>query len=513
MRLVNARLEHETDPEVLRAALRLLDKQYRKVVAELRAEKRKASGDDAKSQAVLALELQALEQRLADANRRLFGPSSEKRAHGEDGDADAAPAKPPQKGHGPRPQLELPRQEVPHEVPEAERTCDACGEALEPWPEQDETSEEITVLERRFVVLTHRRQKLRCRCGACVRVAPAPPKLREGGRYSVDFAVEVAAAKYLDHQPLERQVRTMAREGLKVDSQTLWDQLDAAAAWLHPAWMRLGAHQRAQPLLHLDETPWLLADKKGGASRWWAWISRSADGVYFELKDSRSAAAAEGLLRDYVGLVMSDGYAAYGALQKAAVRESGASFQHAHCWAHVRRKFVAIETSFPEQAKEALDRIGALFELERLVPEERTDDEALALRATVRRERSAPLVAALGEWLATLRPLPQSGLGKAVQYTEKLWPGLTLFLTEPRVPLSNNAAERALRGAVVGRKNYYGSRSERGCQVAAIWYSLVESAKLCGLEPKAYLRGALNEALRGTPIRLPHEVRDDLAAR
>ncbi len=236
--------------------------------------------------------------------------------------------------------------------------------------------------------------------------------------------------------------------------------------------------------MHVNETRWLLADTKGGASRWWAWISRSQDGVYFELKDSRSAEAAKGLLHEYCGLVMSDGYAAYGSLRKAAVREHGRSFRHAHCWAHVRRKFVSLEQSFPDEAKEALDRIGAPFELERLVPEDRVDDEALALRAQNRRERSAPLVKALGEWLATLRPLPQSGLGKAVQYTEKLWAGLTLFLTEPRVPLSNNAAERAISGAVVGRKNYYGSRSERGCHVAAIVYSLVESAKICDLEPK-----------------------------
>ena len=511
---MNARLEQENDPEVLRAALRLLDKEYRKVVAKLREMTRKASSNDAKGQAVLALELQALEQKLADANRRLFAPTSEKRPRDEAAAdaADVAPAE-KKKGHGPRPQLELPRKEVVHEVAAADRSCTSCGKALEPWADQDETSEEITVVERRFVVLTHRRQKMRCACGACIQVAAPPLKLREGGRYSVDFAVEVAAAKYLDHQPLERQVRTMAREGLKVDSQTLWDQLDAASAWLQPAWMRLGSHQRAQPLLHVDETPWLLADKKKAASRWWAWISRSQDGVFFELKDSRSAEAAKSLLEGYCGLVMSDGYAAYGSLRKTALRERGASFRHAHCWAHVRRKFVALEETFPVEAKEALDRIGALFELEQLVSEERIDDTSLTLRAQIRRERSAPLVKSLGEWLATLCPLPQSGLGKAVQYTEKLWAGLTLFLVEPLVPLSNNAAERAIRGAVVGRKNYYGSRSERGCQVAAILYSLVESAKLCDIEPKAYLRGALDEALRGVPVRLPHEVRADLAAR
>jgi transposase len=210
---------------------------------------------------------------------------------------------------------------------------------------------------------------------------------------------------------------------------------------------------------------------------------------------------------------MSDGYAAYHAMRKSALREYGRSFVHAHCWAHVRRKFIELETSFPAVAKEALRRIDALFLLEREVPEHLTDAASLQLRANIRNEKSAPLIASLGAWLYTLQPLPQSGLGKAVQYTENLWPGLILFLSDPRIPLSNNAAERTVRGPVIGRKNYYGARSERGCEVAAIFYSLLESAKLCGLEPHAYLLGALAEALAGTTVRLPHEVREALTQR
>jgi transposase len=125
----------------------------------------------------------------------------------------------------------------------------------------------------------------------------------------------------------------------------------------------------------------------------------------------------------------------------------------------------------------------------------------------MRTEKSAPLVAELGEWLHTLRALPKSALGKAVQYAVNLWAGLTLFLKNSRIPLSNNAAERIVRGPVIGRKNYYGARSERGCQVAAIFYSLLESAKLCGLEPKSYLRIAIQDALAGRLVRLPHELK------
>ncbi len=131
--------------------------------------------------------------------------------------------------------------------------------------------------------------------------------------------------------------------------------------------------------------------------------------------------------------------------------------------------------------------------------------EALAIRATARRERSAPIVAAIHAWAHQQRALPESSLGKAIAYMLGLWRGLTRFLEDPRIALDNNATERALRGMVVGRKNHYGSRSQRGTEVAALFYSLIESAKLCGVEPKAYLLYATRAALEnpGT-VTLPH---------
>jgi transposase len=121
--------------------------------------------------------------------------------------------------------------------------------------------------------------------------------------------------------------------------------------------------------------------------------------------------------------------------------------------------------------------------------------EALRLGPTLRAEQSAPLVAELRAWAHRRRALPESSLGKAIGYMLGLWPGLTRFLDDPRIPLDNNATERGLRGVVVGRKNHYGSRSKRGTDVAALFYSLIESAKLCGVEPKAYLLQAVRAAL------------------
>ena len=121
------------------------------------------------------------------------------------------------------------------------------------------------------------------------------------------------------------------------------------------------------------------------------------------------------------------------------------------------------------------------------------------------------IVTKIQQWALEQRALPQSGLGKAIAYMGGRWKGLVRFLDDARIPLDNNATERGLRGPVVGRKNHYGSRSRRGTEVAALLYSLVESAKLCGLEPKSYLRRAVTAALAGQQIPLPHEVASEAA--
>jgi transposase len=143
--------------------------------------------------------------------------------------------------------------------------------------------------------------------------------------------------------------------------------------------------------------------------------------------------------------------------------------------------------------------------------DEESPEEAvqrLALRARLRQERSRALVETIRQWALSQRPLPRSGLGQAVHYLLALWPGLTRFLDDARIPLDNNPVERALRGVVVGRKNHYGSRSRRGCEVAALFYTLLETAKLCGVEPKSYLLQATSAALvRPGAVTLPQSLR------
>ncbi len=478
--------------QVTRLALQENEKLHKRIV-ELTQEIARLKGES--SQGKLELELERLQQQLARFQRRLFAESSEKR--GSAG-GDAPPSEVPRRGHGPRAQKKLPVEEVVHELAQDDRQCPTCSGALSEMQGQYEESDEITVVRRQFVLLRHRRQKYRCRCNAAVITAAGPAKLIAGGRYAVDFAVEVATNKYLDHLPLDRQRRMMAREGLHIDTQTLWDQLHALYRHLKPTYDALGRHVLDSPQVGADETWWRVMGK-GSSKRWWDWCLATPDAVFHTIHRSRSAEAVRELIAGYSGTAITDGYKAYETLADAA---SGVKL--AHCWSHVRRKYIEIESFYPETCQEVLSLIRQLYTLEKTVP---PGDDALPLRARVRQEQSRPVVKQIRDWALAQKSSPRSGLREAIEYMLGLWKGLTRFLEDPSIPLDNNATERALRGVVLGRKNHLGSRSERGTRVAALFYSLLETAKLCDLEPRDYLAQAARHAIANPGAALlPHDL-------
>lgn len=492
------RAEQVQDPDTLRQMAILLERENERLherVKQLTTELSRLQGAGG---GMLQGELAFLKELLARREQALFGDSSEKRPRAE---SDVTPASSlPQRGHGPKSQPELPILLKEHELDEADRVCSACGGQLKEMG-QFEESEEITVVERQFVLVQHRRKKYRCSCNGCVETALGPAKLKAGSRYSPEFAVEVVVSKYLDHIPLERQVRIMAREGLRIDSQTLWDQTEAVAKRLEPSWNALVKRVLASEMVHADESWWRLMEQRD-SKRWWAWSVGTEEGIFYKILDSRSQKAARVALGDYRGIVMADGYGVYGALAR-----DGPGFTLAHCWAHARRKFVEIEEHYPGPCREILDLIGRLYEVEREAALAGDRAEVRACRAKLRPERSRPIIAEIQRWALAQRVLPESGLGKAIAYMVGMWKGLTLFLDDPRVPLDNNLAERGLRGLVVGRKNHYGSRSKRGTEVAALFYSLIESAKLAGVDPKAYLVKAVHAAIADpTAVTLPSDL-------
>jgi transposase len=473
-------LTHERDVDTLRQISLLLDRENQRLIAknlQLTAELARLRGVTDPAQLELAVR-QQLEQTRAQVFDRDARPPS------------APPTRPASPGHGPRSQPDLPIVERHHVLPPDQRACPACGGTLTAMAEQYETSERITTVKLTYQVEHHHRQKYRCGCNGAVVTAPGPAALIPGGRYAPAFAVGVAVAKYADHLPLERQVRMMAREGLVVESQTLWDQLNALARHLAPTYEALGRRALEAPVVHVDETRWpIMGAAKPAAGT--VWTVRTPTESFYRILPGKSAEEGRQVLGGYRGTVVADGFAVYDVLAR-----DGPGFTLAHCWAHAKRKYSDIADQWPVACAEIAALIGELYAIERLVPGPFPGDAAAqALRQQCRHARSRPVLDRIRHWATVQVGLPRSDFGKAVRYMLERWEGLTRFLDDPRIALDNNAAERALRGPVVGRKNHYGSRSIRGTQVAALFYTLCETARLIGVDAHAYLIAALDAAL------------------
>lgn len=497
------KIETETDIEHLRQMALLLEAANEKLCRRITELKRELASLKGKEGENLELEIELLKEELSAQRRALYGRSSERRVLGEG--KGPAEEREVHCGHGPREQRDLPIVEQVHELDEADRICPQCGGELREWEGQFERAEEVDVVERSFKLVIHRRQKYRCECGSSIETALGPPKLIAGGRYSIGFATEVVIAKYCDHVPLARQVKQMARAGLRIDTQTLWDQLFALSRHLEPTYEALHDYVLSYPVIGADETTWRLMEKKK-SRKWWAWSVVRPDAVCYRVLPSRSADAAREVLKDYRGCVMADGYGAYGALKRQCDNgRDGPRFELANCWAHVRRKFIEAEEHYP-QAREGLEKIEKLYEIEARA-RERNGPGRLSYLAELRRKESCLIVGDIRKWMLSQGALPRSSLGKAIGYTLDLWPGLCRFLDNPAIPIDNNQTERGMRAVAVGRKNHYGSRSIRGTRVAGLFYSLIESAKLSGLEPAAYLKEATRRAIAspGT-VTLPRDL-------
>lgn len=451
--------------------------------------------------------LEGLELELDVHKRAIFGTKSEKTDLVESKAGDTPKNKADKKtdktkrGHGPTKQPLLPIEELVHTLDEADLICPACNSnQLEPIPGQYEISQEITVVERSYKIIEHHLQKYRCSCNGHIETALGPKKLIPGGRYSLEFAAEVAVDKYLDHMPLERQSRRMKREGVEVTSQTLWDQIYALQKLLRPTADAILSAIQASKLAHADETTWRMMGQErsapGKSAKHYLWAIANNNLVYFLAQNGRGNQAGLALLGDFSGVLMTDGYAVYQALAREGPQLTidgggGHVITLAHCWAHVRRKFFDLKNKYPFESTQILRLIRALYRLDEMAGD---DIEA---RRKIRAVRSRKAVNNIRRWalLQGQRHLPGSALIKAIEYMNALWSGLTVFLDRPEVPLDNNHIERCIRGPVLGRKNHLGSMSNRGLETTALFYTLFESAKLAGVDPKKYLLKAAKAAL------------------
>lgn len=385
---------------------------------------------------------------------------------------------------------QLPRERIVYPAPSA---CPCCGGVLHKLGE--DVTETLELMPRQWKVIQHVREKFSCRSCESITQPPAPSHPIARGRAGPGLLAHVLFAKYGLHLPLNRQSATYAREGIELDVSTLADWVGAAAATLMPLITLIRAYVFAAERIHADETPVpVLAKGKTHTGRLWAYVRDdrpfgAADppaAVFFYSRD-RSGVHAEQHLAGYAGLMQADAYAGFNRLYEAS-RKPGPIVE-AMCWAHARRKFFDLaRINKAPIALEAVQRIDALFAIEREIngkpPQERN---------RVRNEHSRPLVIALEAWLREQRSglSARSETARAIAYSLTRWRGLTHFLNDGRLCMSNNAAERALRGIAVGRHNWTFAGSDEGGRRAANIYTLIETAKLNDVDPQAWLTDVL----------------------
>jgi len=452
------------------------------------------------------LEIEKLRVQIAKLRRLQFGQSSEKldrtieqlelTLEDHESEAGAAerttttpelktePAKPVRR---PLPD-HLPREEVIHD-PGAH--CAACGGTLRPLGE--DVTEILEYVPARFKVIRHVRPKLSCRTCETITQQPMPSTPIEKGRPGPGLLAHVLVSKYADHLPLYRQSEIYEREGVDLCRSTLAGWVGKAAWLLEPLVEALGDHAMGGATLHGDDTPVPVLKPGAGKTktgRLWAyvrderpWGSQTPPAAFYRYSPDRKGIHPQSHLKSFTGILHADGYAGFNELYDPAKRKS--PLTEVACWAHVRRKFFDfMKATKSPIAEEAVKRIGILYEIERQIKGKPPDE-----RLRIRGQRSTPHLNELHTWMKdSLAQIPQrSELAKHIRYALNRWQALTRFAEDGHIEIDNNAAERAIRATVLGRKNWLFAGSDNGGHRAAIIYSLTETAKLNAINPQAYL--------------------------
>jgi len=463
---------------------------------------------------VRALEIERLKLLLAKARREMFGQSSERgkllveqlelaiedleetQAEEEAKAEVAAPgASKDRLARAPRGPRKLP-DNLPVEriVEPAPCACGKCG-GVRLRKLGEEVSKTLECDPRRWKIVEHVREKFTCRDCDSVTEAPAPSRPIPRGLAGPSLLAMVLSAKFLLHLPLNRQSAAYAREGVDIDVSTLADWVGACVVALDPIVQAIRAHVLAAERIHADDTTVpVLAKQKTRTGRLWVYLrddrpfgGKAPPAAFLEYSRSRHGEYPSEHLRGWAGVMQADAFAGFNALYDGA-RKPGPIVE-ASCWAHARRKFFELAKLIKAPiALEAVRRIDELFDIEREINGKPPDE-----RKAMRQERSKPLVEALEVWLREQRARvsPKSDIGKAINYSLNRWASFIRFLDDGRICLSNNAAERGLRGVAVGRRNWTFAGSDEGARRAAHVFTLVETCKLNDVDPQAWLAHVL----------------------
>jgi transposase len=395
----------------------------------------------------------------------------------------------------------LPRQRIVYPAPTA---CPCCGGTKLSKIGEDVT-ETLDVEPRRWFVTEHVREKFSCRACETIAQPPAPFHVIARGYAGPSLLAMILVAKYANHQPLNRQSEQYDREGIELPLATMADHVGACAAALLPLHELIKTHVLAAERVHGDDTTVpVLAKVRTRTGRLWAYVRDDEPfggqdppaAVYFYSPD-RTAIHPERHLDGYSGILQADAYAGFNTLYQPD--RVGGPITEAACWAHARRKFFELAdvaskarnkstAALSPMAMAALQKIDAIFAAERAISG-RPAHERLALR----RSDIAPLVHELLAWMRSERAKfsRHNEVAKAMDYMLKRLDAFTRFLKDGRICLSNNAAERALRGIALGRKAWLFAGSDRGAERAAVMFTLIQTAKLNDVDPQAWLADVL----------------------
>ncbi|WP_436089252.1 IS66 family transposase [Pararhizobium sp. LjRoot255] len=478
------------------------------LIARLRLEIEKLKRDihgsrsERKARLLEQMELQ-LEELEADASQDELGAELAGRSSSVKAFERKRPSKKPFPDH-------LPRERV---VIAAPSNCPCCGSAKLAKLGEDIT-ETLEVIPRQWKVIQTVREKFSCR--ECEKIAqpPAPFHVTPRGFAGPNLLAMILFEKFGQHQPLNRQSERYAREGIDLSLSTLADQVGACAAALKPLHALIEAHVLAAERLHGDDTTVpILARGKTDTGRIWTYVrdDRPFGGqsppaaLYYASRDRRQE-NPERHLKSFTGILQADAYGGYNPLFK--VDRDPVPLTQALCWAHSRRKFFVLAdiatnakrgknaAAISPVALEAVKRIDALFDIER-------DVNGLSANERLQRRQkdSRPLVDELQTWLRSERTKlsRSSPVTEPIDYMLKRWDGFTSFLGDGRICLTNNAAERALRGFALGRKAWLFAGSDRGADRAAFMATLIMSAKFNDVDPQAWLADVLAR-IADTPI-------------
>lgn len=503
------------DPAVLRAIIASLEAENAKLSATLRAHD---------------LLVQTLRTRIAKLQKQAFGKSSEKiereiaqlelaledlqvamaeadEAAGPDDDAEDNAAT----SNEAVPEEKLPRRRprISKDAPRERReldpgdSCPDCGGDLRVLGE--DVSELIDMIAAQLKVIEVARIKKSCRRCEKVVQEPAPSRPIPRSMAGPGLLAYILTSKFDDHVPLYRQHEIFERMGADIPDTTLVDWCGAAMRTLAPLIERIEADVMASDLLHADDTPIRVLDRSAKSKglgkgvkqgRIWTyvrdqrpWVGQAPPGAVYYFSPDRKGEHPREHLRNSAGVLQADAYTGFKALYETRA-DGSAQFREAACWAHLRRDFHDVwMATKSEIAKEALEHIGQFYDIERKIKGLSADE-----RLTIRQQKTKPQVEAFHAWAeAQLARIPgKSDLAKAFRYGLSRWPSFTLFLEDGRVAIDNNAAERGMRPIGVGRRNWLFAGSDTGGETLARAMTVIETAKMNGLDPQAYLTDILS---------------------